>query len=136
MLAHFPEINVALFHAERPWKHFVTANPINCTLVARDETRVAVLFAAWNGTNRQLQTTRYGNYLGPLVVIARRLVEQGVKLGGMLEIDAYVGDNADPKLQAELSMMSSRWTSSTPTYPVTWSAVSTKQPTHSRTSRC
>jgi hypothetical protein len=101
VFAHFPEIDIALLFAQKALETLRDGEPHNRTLVAPDETRVCVLFAAWNGTHRELQTSRYGNYLKPLLVTARRLIEQGVQLGGLLQIDAYVRDNPDVKSPAK-----------------------------------
>jgi len=57
---------------------------------------VAVSFTAWSGTHREVQPERYGRYLGPLVSVGTRLVEQGVELYGLLEVDAYVREGVDP----------------------------------------
>jgi hypothetical protein len=57
---------------------------------------VAVSFTAWSGTHREVQPERYGRYLASLASVGKRLVEKGVKLYGLLEIDAYVREGIDP----------------------------------------
>ena len=101
VLAHFPNIDVAALFAQKALETLLDRKFHNRTLIAPDETRVAILFGAWHGTARQLRRARYGNYFGPMLVTARDLVELGIELGGMLQIDAYVMDNPDVKSPAK-----------------------------------
>ncbi len=101
ILAHFPEINVAGFFAEKAFETLLDGQYHNRTLVAPDETRAAILFNARYGTARQHQRARYGNYFGPMLSTVKNLVDRGIAVGGLLQIDAFVMDNPDVKAPAK-----------------------------------
>jgi hypothetical protein len=65
----------------------------SATAISTEDIRVAVMFVAWSGTYREVQPQRFGDYLPHLFATGRLLVEQGILLAGLLEIDAYVREN-------------------------------------------
>jgi hypothetical protein len=68
----------------------------NRTAVSPEDPRAAVLFVAWRGTHKDVMHLRSGNYLTPLLATASEIGKMGVRLAGLLEIDAYVREHVDP----------------------------------------
>jgi hypothetical protein len=95
VLSHFQSVDVASAFANKAMQTLRDGESHNTIAVSADEVRVAALFVAWNGSHREMQSQRFGNYLSPLFTTMRRLVDRGIPLGGCLEIDAYVRENAD-----------------------------------------
>lgn len=95
VLSHFEGVDVASVFASKAMQTLRDGASHNTVAVSADEARVAVLFVAWNGSHREMQSQRFGNYLSPLFATMRRLVDRGIDLSGCLEIDAYVRENAD-----------------------------------------
>jgi hypothetical protein len=94
VLGHFADLVVLPAFAEKALETLRDGNSHNRTAISPDQ-HVGVLFVAWNGTCREMQPLRFGNYLKPFLGLGARLVQQGLRLKGFLEIDAYVRDNAD-----------------------------------------
>lgn len=95
VLGHFQGIDVMVHFAEKAMETLRDGEMHNRTAVSPSEPHVAVLFVAWNGTHREVQSQRFGNYLQPLAATGMRLVQHGFQLAGFLEIDAYLRDNPD-----------------------------------------
>ena len=95
VLGHFAGVDVVSVFAKKAMQTLRDGTSHNVIAISADDARVAAWFVAWNGTRREMQAQRFGNYLSQLVANMRRLVDQGVELGGCLEIDAYVRENAD-----------------------------------------
>ena len=95
VLAHFQGVDLMPHFAEKAIETLRDGKSHNRTAISPDESHVALLFVAWNGTHREVQSERFGNYLKPLLSTARRLVEQGIELGAILEVDAYLRDDPD-----------------------------------------
>ncbi len=93
-LGHFSGLEVLPAFAEKALETLRDGNSHNRTAISPDQ-HVAALFVAWNGTHREVQPLRFGNYLKPFLGLGTRLVERGLPLKGFLEIDAYVRDNAE-----------------------------------------
>jgi hypothetical protein len=93
-LGPFSGVEVLPAFAEKALETLRDGNSHNRTAISPDH-HVAVLFVAWNGTHREVQPLRFGNYLKPFLGLGGRLVERGLPLKGFLEIDAYVRDNAE-----------------------------------------
>ncbi len=96
VLGHFQGIDVLTIFAEKAMETLRDGEIHNRMAVSQSEPRIAVLFVAWNGTHREVQSQRFGNYLQPLAATAMRLVQHGIHLTGFFEIDAYLRDNPDP----------------------------------------
>src|SRR5215469_4913003 len=94
VLGQFSDLMVLPAFAEKALETLRDGNSHNRTAISPDQ-HVAVLFVAWNGTSREIQQLRFGRYLKPFLGIGARLVQQGLRLKGFLEIDAYVRDNAE-----------------------------------------
>jgi hypothetical protein len=97
VLGRFQGIDLMPHFAEKAIETLRDNESHNRTAVSTEAPHVAVLFVAWNGSHREVQAQRYGNYLGPLAATAMRIVQLGIELAGFLEIDAYVRDNPDPR---------------------------------------
>lgn len=95
VLQHFQGTDVISPFAEKAMETLMDREMHNRTAVSPSEPRVAVLFVAWNGTHREVQSQQFGNYLQPLAATGMRLVQNGIHLAGFLEIDAYLRDNPD-----------------------------------------
>lgn len=95
VLGHFQGIDVMVHFAEKAMETLRDGEMHNRTAISPSEPHVAVLFVAWNGTYREMQSQRFGHYLQPLAATGMRLVQQGFQLAGILEIDAYLRDNPD-----------------------------------------
>jgi hypothetical protein len=94
IMGQFSRDDVLPAFAEKALETLRDGNSHNRTAISPDQ-HLAVLFVAWNGTHRELQPMRFGNYLKPFLALGMRLVQQGLKLRGFLQIDAYVRDNAE-----------------------------------------
>jgi hypothetical protein len=69
---------------------------------------VAVWFVTWPGPHEEAVPVRRGEYLEHLVGRSRMVIEGGIPLVGLLEIDVYVFDDADPgapALEVEYSFL-------------------------------
>jgi hypothetical protein len=95
VLARFGELDLMPHFAEKALETLTDGQYHNRMAVSASDPPFAVSFVAWSGTHREVQSQRIGNYLNSLFGTARNLVERGVQLGGFLEMDAYVRDNAD-----------------------------------------
>jgi hypothetical protein len=95
VLERFGPTDVLMAFAEKGLETLKDGRMHNRTAVSPDPPRVAALFVAWNGTHREMQPERFGNYLGPLMATAHGITQRAVELAGFLEIDAYLRDNAD-----------------------------------------
>ena len=73
--------------------------------VSPEEPQVAAWFVAFNGTHREVQPERYGEYLPMLLSTAQHLVERGIELAGFLELDAYLRDEGELEVDLELSFL-------------------------------
>jgi hypothetical protein len=93
-LGHFSGLEVLPAFAEKALETLRDGDSHNRTAISPDQ-HVAVLFVAWNGTHREVQPLRFGNYFKPFLGLGARLVERGLPLKGFLEIDAYLRDNAE-----------------------------------------
>ncbi|GAA3342913.1 hypothetical protein GCM10020358_39650 [Amorphoplanes nipponensis] len=67
---------------------------------------IAVWCNTWPGTHLEALPLRFGSYADQLAGKASWLVERGVRLAGLLEIDAYVGEPDD--LEVEYSFLPGR----------------------------
>jgi hypothetical protein len=100
VMGHFSGVDVLSAFAEKALETLRDGYSHNRTAISPDQ-HVAVVFVAWKGTHRELQPMRFGNYLKPFLAHGMRLVQQGLKLRGFLEIDAYVRDNAEADAPAK-----------------------------------
>jgi hypothetical protein len=96
VLGHFSGLDVLRPFAEKALETLRDGNSHNRTAISPQEPHAVVLFVAWNGTHREIQPQRFGNYLKSFLGTAGRFIQQGIQIGGFLEIDAYVRDNAEP----------------------------------------
>jgi len=96
VLAKFGDLDLMPHFAEKALETLVDGQYHNRMAISQSDPPFAVSFVAWSGTHREVQSQRIGNYLSSLYGSARNLVERGIQLGGFLEMDAYVRDNADP----------------------------------------
>ncbi len=96
VLAKFGEFDLMLPFAEKALETLVDGNYHSLVGISRSDPPFAISFIAWSGTHREVQSQRLGNYLRSLYACAIKLVERGIQLGGFLEMDAYLRDNADP----------------------------------------
>lgn len=95
VLGHFQGTDVMPHFAEKAMETLRDGEMHNRTAVSPGDPRVAVLFVAWNGTHREVQPQRFGNYLQPLAATGMMFVQRGIHLAGILAIDAYLRDNPD-----------------------------------------
>lgn len=95
ILGHFEGIDFLPHFAEKVLETLRDGNTHDRVLVSADEPRVAVWFVAWNGTHREVQSERFGQYFKSIATSGRLLVERGIEIVGLLEIDAYVRENLD-----------------------------------------
>ena len=96
VLAKFAQLDLMPPFAEKALESLRDGHYHSRMAISPSNPPFAISFVAWNGTHREVQSQRLGNYLSPLFSTARRLVEHGIQLGGFLEMDAYVRDNPDP----------------------------------------
>jgi hypothetical protein len=95
ILSHFEDIDLLPLLAEKALETLRDGNSHDRVGVSPDDPRLAVWFVAWNGTHREVQSERFGEYFKSLASTGRMLVQRGVAIAGLLEIDAYVRDNVD-----------------------------------------
>jgi len=95
VLEHF-QFDVISSFAEKAMETLRDGKKHDRTALSAYEPRVAAFFVAWYGTYREVQSQRFGNYLQMLGSVGTRIVQLGVPLAGILEIDAYLRDNPDP----------------------------------------
>lgn len=95
ILGHFKGTDLMPHFAEKALETLRDGKTHDRVGVSANDPRLAVWFVAWNGTHREVQAERYGEYLDKLAGTGRMLVQCGVAIVGLLEIDAYVRDNAD-----------------------------------------
>lgn len=94
-LAQFPEDGGVLTHFARKIRETFAEGLPHDTLAVPPGGGVAVWFLAWPGTPADAVPARRGEYLEQMVQQGRMVVDAGIPLRGLLEIDAYVLD-ADP----------------------------------------
>jgi len=95
VLSHFQSVDMVRPFAEKAMQTLRDGASHSFMAVSADEVRVALLFVAWNGSHREVQSQRFGKYLPALFASARRLVDKGIELAGCMEIDAYLRDNPE-----------------------------------------
>src|SRR6266851_4094675 len=95
VLARFPDVDLMESFAEKVLQTLRDGRMHSRLAVAPGAPRVAVIFLAWNGSHREVQAERYGNYLGGLFGTGKGVVEGGVQIAGLLEIDAYARDTPE-----------------------------------------
>jgi len=95
-LARFPGVDLAPHFAEKALETLRDGQIHNRTAISPGVPHLAILFVAWAGLHGELQALRYGNYLSSLYRTGKRFVDQGMNVVGILEIDTYLRDNADP----------------------------------------
>jgi hypothetical protein len=95
ILGHFEKMDPLSHFAEKVLESLRDGNAHDRALVSPGKPRVAVWFVAWNGTHREVQSERFGRYLNSIAATGRLLVERGIEIVGLLEIDAYVRENVD-----------------------------------------
>lgn len=95
VLECFPGVDLMEGFAEKALETLRDGKSHNRTAISTRAPHVGVLFVAWNGTHREVQPERYGHYLQPLLATAHGLVQRGIPLAGLLEIDAYLRESAD-----------------------------------------
>lgn len=97
IVARFPDRDALLIaFAEKALETVGDGQMHSRVAMSPEQPSVAVSFVAWSGTHREVQPVRFGRYLESLAGLGFRLVEQGIQLYGLLEIDAYVRESADP----------------------------------------
>jgi hypothetical protein len=96
ILEFFQGLDVMGHFAEKALQTLRDGERHDRVLLSPHDPRACVWLVTWNGTHREVQAERFGNYLGTLASTATRLVERGFQLAGFLEIDAYLRDNPDP----------------------------------------
>ena len=96
VLAEFGKLDLMPDFAEKALESIRDGNYHSRLAISPNEPPFALSFVAWSGTHREVQSQRFGRYLGSLLITARKIVERGFQLGGFLEMDAYLRDNADP----------------------------------------
>ena len=98
MLGLFPEPAVVLAgFAEKALETLRDDSRHDRMAVVQEGVPAVVWFVCWSGSHFEVQTLRYGTYLGALASTASRIVESRGPLAGFLEIDAFVRENVDPK---------------------------------------
>lgn len=95
VLSHFENVDLLPHFAEKALETLRDGKRHDRIGVSPNDPRFAVWFVAWNGTHREVQSERYGEYFDRLAGIGRTLVRGDIAIAGLLEIDAYVRDNAD-----------------------------------------
>ena len=90
-----PEIIVIAF-AEKALESLRDGAHHDRMVVPEDGPRAIIWFHAWNGTHREVQPLRYGDYLSGLFGGAFRMIERVGPLIGFLQIDAFVREDVDP----------------------------------------
>ncbi len=100
VLDYFAAVDLMPHFATKALETLRDGNRHDRLVVSPQQPRLAVAFVAWNGTHREVQAERVGHYLDNLVAPGQVLAKQGVRITGLLEIDAFVRDNADPERPA------------------------------------
>lgn len=103
-LAHFEGLEILPAFAEKALETLRDGERHDRLAIARFEPHIAIWFVAWSGTHREAQAERYGHYLNTLAGTARSLVDRGIPIGGLLEIDAYLRETGDSDDDLELDV--------------------------------
>jgi hypothetical protein len=96
VMAHFQGIELVPLFAAKVMETLRDGTSHNRIAVSTGNPHAAVLFVAWSGLHQKVARKRVGKYLEPLLTTARRIVEGGIQIAGLLEIDAYLSDHPDP----------------------------------------
>lgn len=99
VLKYFGGLDLMMPFAEKILETLRDGQSHNRTALSAKEPRAGVLFVAWSGTHWEAMPERVGRYLGALISFGQRF---GGQVAGLLEIDAFVRDNAEPSFPGRL----------------------------------
>jgi hypothetical protein len=96
VLGLFGDVDVIERFAEKAIETLADGQQHDRTGITPTDPQVGVIFIAWNGTHREVQGERYGEYLTRLIGTAQAFARAGLTLAGFLEIDAFVREGRAP----------------------------------------